>query len=205
MTDIKWAVFDLGGIVVPESKGLIDSSIADFMGVEVSQFLEYVNKYIHSVTVGDMALLDFYSILVDQLGLQISPERILNKHLSIFKAAAVHLDSDILNLIAVLKDKCHVGCLTNTEIEVAEINKTLGLFKYFEKAYLSTEIGIKKPDVDIYNYLLADIKCSPGEVVFIDDKPENVKSAESVGINAIQFVDINQLKKDLSEYCGEII
>lgn len=201
MIDIKWIIFDLGGIVVPESKGLIDKSIAEYLNISVSQFQELTEEYMHQVTTGDISLFGFYSILIKRLKVSVSPESVLEKHISMFKNVSTRQDSDIIHIINLLKKNYNVGCLTNTEIEVADVNRTTGLFEYFQKVYLSTEIGLRKPNMDIYHFLLADLNCSPQEVVFIDDKHENVESAKSIGINAIQFITVKQLQSDLSYYC----
>jgi len=202
MKDIKWVIFDLGGIVVPESKDLIDNRIAEYLSISVSQFLEMQEEFMQQVTMGKITLLEVYSILVERLELSVSPDSILEKHLSAFREVSTRQDSDILHMIGALKDNYNVGCLTNTEIEIADINKTTGLFGYFQKVYLSTEIGLSKPNVAIYNYMLADIDCSPQEVIFIDDRSENVESALRIGINAIQFSTVKQLQDDLSHYCS---
>ncbi len=201
MKDIKWVIFDLGGIVVPESKDLIDKSIAEYLDISVSQFLGLTEEYMHQVTIGDVTLLEAYTILVERLEISASPEGILEKHLAMFSKLSTQQDSDILHMIELLKRHYDVGCLTNTEIEIANVNRTTGLFDYFQKVYLSTEIGLRKPNREIYYFLLDDINCSPQEVVFIDDKSENVESAKSIGINAIQFSTVKQLQGDLSYYC----
>ncbi len=201
MKDIKWVIFDLGGIVVPESKDLIDKSIAEYLNISVSQFLELTEEYMNQVTIGDVTLLRVYTILIERLKISVSPESVLEKHLSRFKEVSTRQDLDILHMIELLKANYNVGCLTNTEIEIVNVNKTTGLFRYFQKVYLSTEIGLRKPNMDIYYFMLADINCSPQEVVFIDDKPENVESARRIGINAIQFETSKQLQKELSYFC----
>ena len=55
---------------------------------------------------------------------------------------------------------------------------------------------------DSYEYLkdFEFIKCiDADETVFLDDKPENIKVAESLGINGIVFTDIKQAKNQLEE------
>lgn len=54
-----------------------------------------------------------------------------------------------------------------------------GLFK---KAYLSFEIGMRKPDSVIYEYVIKDAGISPGETLFIDDSLPNIEAAEALGI-----------------------
>ncbi|MFZ0661328.1 MAG: HAD family phosphatase [Acidobacteriaceae bacterium] len=62
----------------------------------------------------------------------------------------------------------------------------------------SCELGIVKPDPAIYLHACKGLGVSPSETLFLDDKAENITSAEEVGLQAIQFTTINQLRKDLA-------
>ncbi len=54
---------------------------------------------------------------------------------------------------------------------------------YFKKIYVSYEIGLEKPDRAIYEHMLKDGDMKAEETLFIDDREQNTKGAESVGIN----------------------
>ncbi|KAF3920511.1 hypothetical protein ABW20_dc0108273 [Dactylellina cionopaga] len=59
----------------------------------------------------------------------------------------------------------------------------------FDAIFTSAEVGRRKPDLEFYEYVLREIGLeeSPSSVIFVDDKLENVLSARSLGIQAIQF------------------
>ena len=52
----------------------------------------------------------------------------------------------------------------------------------FEKVYYSFEMGMRKPDTEIFNHLLKKHDLSPKRTLFIDDKKENTDAAASLGI-----------------------
>lgn len=54
--------------------------------------------------------------------------------------------------------------------------------KRFHGVYLSYELGMRKPDADIYEHLLQDAGIRPEASLFIDDLEDNVEAAEKVGI-----------------------
>ena len=60
-----------------------------------------------------------------------------------------------------------------------------------------------KPDPAIYECLLNRYKLLPGECIFFDDEPENVKAACKIGIHAVLFRDIAQAEKDLADILAE--
>ena len=56
---------------------------------------------------------------------------------------------------------------------------------------------VVKPDRKIYEILLERYSLKPGECVFIDDNPDNVDMAKVLGINAIRFDNIGNVKEHL--------
>ncbi|MBW7984239.1 glucose-1-phosphatase [Enterobacillus tribolii] len=55
--------------------------------------------------------------------------------------------------------------------------------------YLSQDLGMRKPDAEIYRYVLEKEGVAPGDVVFFDDNEENVVAAQALGIRAILVTD----------------
>ncbi len=53
--------------------------------------------------------------------------------------------------------------------------------------YFSHEIGHRKPFEEYFQYIVDDLGCSPSDVVFVDDSPENVAGAEAFGFSAIAY------------------
>ena len=54
----------------------------------------------------------------------------------------------------------------------------------FEKMYLSHHIQMRKPDREIFNFVLNDNNLSADQTIFIDDSPQHVKGAIQTGIGA---------------------
>ena len=54
------------------------------------------------------------------------------------------------------------------------------LNEYFDKLYLSYQIGVTKPDRRIFDFLIADAGIDPEESLFVDDGPGNVQAAHAL-------------------------
>ena len=94
--------------------------------------------------------------------------------------------------------KYEVVSFTNTEKEIVEFNKAKNrVFNLFDKNYISCEIGLMKPDIKAYEFVLRDLDAQPSEVIFIDDKIENLKPAKQLGMDTILYKNPTQLKRDL--------
>lgn len=68
----------------------------------------------------------------------------------------------------------------------------------FSQLTWSCELGMAKPDPAIYLYTCEKLGVAPGETLFLDDNPKNVRAAEALGIVGITFTSVKDLRKDLS-------
>jgi putative hydrolase of the HAD superfamily len=68
----------------------------------------------------------------------------------------------------------------------------------FNQLTWSCELGIAKPDPAIYHLTCDKLGVAPAEALFLDDKIENVRAAEQLGLQALQFRSIQQLHTDLA-------
>lgn len=63
---------------------------------------------------------------------------------------------------------------------------------------VSARVNLKKPEPEIYRYLLDSYNLNPEQTIFIDDLPENIRVAETFGIKGILFKSSQQLKHQLN-------
>jgi len=87
--------------------------------------------------------------------------------------------------------KYRIFLLSNTnDLHISWIQRTWGekLFlefkNCFEKFYLSHEIHLRKPNKDIYEYVIQSNKILPEETFFVDDTEENTDAANRLGIKS---------------------
>ncbi|MFH1071492.1 MAG: HAD family phosphatase [Candidatus Glassbacteria bacterium] len=68
---------------------------------------------------------------------------------------------------------------------------------FFDGLVLSWELGLRKPDPRFFEQGLARFGLGREECLFIDDKPENVESARTLGIRSIHYLDPVQAERDI--------
>jgi HAD superfamily hydrolase (TIGR01509 family) len=81
------------------------------------------------------------------------------------------------------------------------ISETFGAHLFdviFQKQYYSNELKMKKPEKDIYQFVLNDASILPHETVFIDDLLANLTMPAALGIIPIHFQNEEQFQKELS-------
>lgn len=194
---IKLIIFDLGGILVPEKKPEILEYVTKEIGCTKEQLEENLKEYDAALTKGEITLKEFYRKLLKRCGIEKDREEIVKKHVEEYKRTSTKRSEEIINIIEDLKINYEVVALTNTEIEIGNYNKEQGLFQYFERAFLSTEMHMKKPDAMIFQKVLEECHVRADEALFIDDKEENTEGARELGIPCILYENPKQLKKML--------
>lgn len=194
---IKVILFDLGGVLIPEMATPIDAEIAKTFDIPHQSYLKKINEIKPLVRKGSITLLDMYYEIIKSFDKNIKPERMLQEHIELYKKVSTERNNNVIMLIEKLKPHYKIYCITETEREIAELNKKNGLFDYFDKAYLSIDLGYTKLEPEMYLKVLEDLKYLPNEVLFIDDKIECVILAGSFGIKSIVFENIEQLKYEL--------
>jgi putative hydrolase of the HAD superfamily len=91
------------------------------------------------------------------------------------------------------------GLLSNMPWDlVKHVRTNRQWLKDFSFKTLSAEVRLIKPDPAIYEHTLRGLDVSAGEALFIDDRETNIEAARGLGILAIQFRSISQLRDDLN-------
>ena len=95
-----------------------------------------------------------------------------------------------LEFLQMLAGKYRLFLLTNTDaIHISRFEHMVGIsffsdfYQCFEKVYYSYEMGMRKPQPEIFTHILNKHDLSPKRTLFVDDKKENTDAAAKLGIN----------------------
>ncbi|HUC19945.1 MAG TPA: HAD-IA family hydrolase, partial [Candidatus Polarisedimenticolaceae bacterium] len=69
----------------------------------------------------------------------------------------------------------------------------------FDVVVTSQEVGVMKPQPEIFHLTLDRLGVKPDEAVFIDDREDNVRGGEAVGIHSILYKNTAQLERELKK------
>lgn len=93
-----------------------------------------------------------------------------------------------------------VYALTDNVVEIVEyLKSTYQFWPLFDGTTVSAELGLLKPQPEIYQSLLETHQLVASQTVFLDDMPYNVDGARAVGMAAIQFEDAQQCETALKQ------
>ncbi|WP_372700071.1 HAD family hydrolase [Arthrobacter sp. JSM 101049] len=83
----------------------------------------------------------------------------------------------------------HLALLSNMPVRMSEIFTAEATWSaFFERLFFSGPLGLGKPDRRIYEHVLRELGVDGSDVVFIDDKSENIEAARELGLRAVHHV-----------------
>lgn len=200
---IKNIIFDFGAVLVP-----IDESKTwkAFKNLGAKKELEEQSDIFKSYETGNTSTTDFLKKIQPFFFRKI----FLPDLADAWNALLSPLPEENLELLKKLKKDYRLFLLSNTnELHINRIRQEAGPFTYkqftrqFEKVYYSHEVGMRKPNAEIYQHVLKENDLEADETFYVDDGKQHTKSAAKLGIHTWHFdpdtEEISDLDKALSE------
>ncbi len=195
---ISVIVFDLGKVIIPfDYKNAIEKleQVEKDLGNKFFHFYQKNYETHRRFERGDLTEDEFISIMLKALEHKISKETFINYYSDIFT-----LNEDVASLLPRLKKNYTLCLLSNTD----SLHHNYGWYKYdflkyFDKLFLSYQVGAVKPEEKIYKAVEGFTHKPASEHLFIDDIPEYAEAASRLGWNAIRFEGYTQLVRELNE------
>ena len=192
---IKNVIFDFGGVIFDIDFSLCNKSFMK-LGIEniESRYLQAQEKNLfNELEKGKITSKNFCEKIRKLSNVFIKDEEIINA----WNSLLVGYKKDRLELLENIKLFYRTFLLSNTNkihydayLQMLKDNHGYnGLSTLFEETYFSHQIGMRKPEREIFEFVLNGKKLIPEETVFIDDNKLNIEAARKLGIVAY-FLDV---------------
>ena len=192
----KAILFDLGEVLVMNPAGAVLQEVARNLNIDLNKLKEIRKKYVYDLDTGKLSVSSFNKILKDKFNLPISSGEIDSIWKKSYRKVRT-LNIELFNIAKQLKKKYKVGMISNIHDLMVRIDKGKGVFELFDPCVLSCEVGIAKPQKEIFELTLKKLKLKPEECVFIDNREKHLVVATELGFKTILFKNNQQLVKDL--------
>ena len=94
-----------------------------------------------------------------------------------------------------------IAVLSNMPVEISRyIRQYAPWFRDFDYVCFSAEVQLAKPDAAIFHACLKVLRSRPEECLFIDDRAENVEAAQALGLQALNFVSVQELAAEVQAF-----
>lgn len=201
---IKNIIFDFGDIFINLDKvGAMNRALDLFNIKELSSEMIHVNTNYEKGLINTKTFMAFYTTAY--------PDIPKTKIIDAWNCILLDFPLHRLDFIKDISKNYRCFLLSNTnEMHIDWIKNDWGMPLYnefkncFEQFYLSHEINMRKPDTNIYEFVLNQNKLIASETLFIDDTKENTETSAALNIHSWNLIPGEQdvvnlltLKKDL--------
>ena len=198
---INSIVFDWGGVLIDRPTIGLLHYFAGYFNITGEKFINTHKKYEDSFQKGTLPEDSYWEKMCADLSVNKPVERSLWK--KAFKSV-YHEKKDVFNLVIALKKNGYkTGFLSNTETPAMEFFHEQK-YSMFDVLIFSCKEGFRKPGKEIYEITLDRLNTRPDETIFIDDRIENIRGAESLGIRTILFINNKDLREKLTSFSIKI-
>ena len=187
---IKHILFDLGGVLLN-----IDYSITEraFKDLGLTNFDEIYSQarqdgLFDDFEVGRISGDSFVSILRQKIVPETSPAAIADA----WNAMLLDFPEERIGLLKDLSSNYALSLLSNTNdihykafVKLFEEAHKRSFDTLFSSTYYSHQIGMRKPDKDVFLHILNREGIQPEEMLFIDDSIQHVEGAKKLDINTL--------------------
>ncbi len=192
---LKAILFDLGGVIIDLHYERTASQLAARAGISMEAIgdLLVTSDVLQRFEVGGMSEEEFRLEMCDILHIDLET----GEFESIWNALLGEISSQRVDAIKELNLKALILSNTNSIHERA-FNKILNeshgipnLHVLVDKVYFSHEVGMRKPNIEIYEMVIADQQMRQEEILFIDDRADNIEAAQKLGLQVFQNKEID--------------
>ncbi len=188
---IKTLIFDFGGVLYEIDQNRTISNfrrqsakkeLFDNIGVEIlgmSAFADFETGKIESC--------EFRGLVRKQYHLSCNDDEFDKA----WNATLIGKYNNIIDLLRSLPNHFALHLLSNTNQIHHDyfINECQDLFGLFSNLFFSHEIGLRKPDIRIYDFIIDKLHINPSTAIFFDDSIENCESARNAGLNSVHVTN----------------
>lgn len=109
------------------------------------------------------------------------------------------LDTGVIDVVRALRSRLTVALLSNATSRLRSDLAAHDIADDFDYIFSSSEIGIGKPDAEVFSFVGRALDATPAEWLFIDDTPGNVAAANELGVRSHLFTNLADLVEWLTE------
>lgn len=183
----NWIVFDYGEVICGRTAALPE--LAATMGVDVADFEPHYWAHRDAYDRGGSDLA-YWSAIAGALGVSVDPST-SDALTEIDIAGWSRVEPAVVELLATLSEAgAALALLSNAPVSFARFAEKQDWAGHFRVRLFSGDVGVIKPDVEIFRLLLSRLGADAEDCLFFDDRQSNVDGARAVGLRAHRWLGV---------------
>lgn len=182
---IRAVFFDLGGVIVRTEYQAPRERLAERLNMtyeDINQFV-FETETSRKASLGQLTTEEHWASVVHRLGRPASETQAIREE---FFAGDV-IDRGLLDFIRSLRPRHKTGIISNAWPDLRDYIVKSKFDDAFDTLVISAEVGVMKPEAEIYKIALDQLQVKANEAVFVDDVPANITAARGLGMQGIVF------------------
>ncbi|RSN44521.1 HAD family hydrolase [Actinomadura sp. WAC 06369] len=199
---MTWIVFDYAGVISlapPRDAGAL---LPQTVGVEPERFWPVYWARREPYDLAEVTAAEFWDDVCGRLGVRPDPD-LVEVLVTLDVRTWGHVNRGTVGLLEELAaDGTPLALLSNAPVELARMVDSRPWAGLFRHRLFSADLRLVKPDPEIFRTLLARLEAGPDDVVFVDDRAENVRAAEAAGIRGVLFERAEDVRTEVLAAVG---
>lgn len=197
---IKNIIFDFGGVLYDIDFKLSFAAFEQLGFKNVHELFSQhaTTDFFQQIELGLLSPNDFYAGLRNYTSQSVTDDELKKA----WNALLLGYRKNSLAHLTELKSTYNLYLLSNTNIihynqfseELKQTSDYPSLESFFTKAYFSHEIHLRKPTIEIFDFVLLDAGIDASETLFIDDTPSNLPNAVALGVKTHLLLPSKQIE-----------
>lgn len=201
MTEIAWILFDLGGVLVEIDQARIFTCLSSLTGRQVP---EIRNKIYSEPDLWQHFIRNEWdaATLVREVNRLLGCDLLEADIVGAFNQELGNAIESTASVIPkLLQQGIQVGCLSNTNsVHWKYLQTSYDFMSLFKVQFASQELGAAKPDAEIYQMVEEKLQVKGNELLFFDDRLENIEAARTRGWRAYQYLGHDSIVSALTNH-----
>ncbi|MFI7446635.1 HAD family hydrolase [Nonomuraea sp. NPDC049714] len=191
---MNWILLDYGNVLSLAQPAADAEAMARAAGVGPAVFDQRYWQHRLAFDAGSLTPADYWSLVA---GRPVTGAE-LDGLIAMDVASWAHPDEGTVALLdELLTGGRDVALLSNAPACVADGLDELPWIAAIPRRFYSARMGLVKPDRKIYEEVARELGADPADVVFVDDRPENVAGAEAAGMTGVHHTGAEALREAL--------
>jgi len=197
-TNVRAVILDYGEVLCIRPPDDEFKRLAHIFGLDLKSFLDLWEGSRNAIDRGDLTPEDYWSNFARQARTRLEAEHVekLSKwEIEMWSKANPIMVDWLLNMN---RAGIKTALLSNMPADLAAyLQNNCDWMRQFSLKTFSSHVRLLKPDPAIYEHTLRGLGVAASETLFVDDRETNIQGARRLGIHAIHFQSIEQLRNEL--------
>jgi putative hydrolase of the HAD superfamily len=191
-------VFDYGEVLSMSPSDEDRRTLVDTAGADDAEFWPVYWRHRDELDHGTLSVPDYWARVGADLGLDFGPAQVQRLWAADFRSWISVEPGSIDILHDLHAGGTRLALLSNAGFDFGDAFRFAPFGRYFDQVFVSAELGLLKPDPEIYRHVARELGIEPAAMVFVDNKKVNVDGAESIGVTGHHFVGVEALRAFLT-------